>query len=303
VLFNSNGAQKLTVTSAITDQNGMASTTVTSVGPIAGTFTISAVNGAGKSALIAKFTVTALPLGPSGPAILNSASLQPGIAPGGLVTFIGAGLTPTIEGVVTEASQIEGYTISFDGITAPILALVNQDGVQQINAQVPFEESPSTSDTITIATPLGSALLTNVTVDFLAPAIFTSGTVTDNGQTYPLAVVLRSDGSYASASNPVQRGEQITFYATGLGQTVPAATTGVAGVPGQVVGGTLYAGVNNQGAAVVSAIYQPNAVGLYAVAIQVPATTLQGPAQPLSLLMVDLQGNGYNAPLAYVPIQ
>jgi len=28
-----------------------------------------------------------------------------------------------------------------------------------------------------------------------------------------------------------------------------------------------------------------------------------GPAQPLSLLMVDLTGTGYNAPPAYVPIQ
>ncbi|MGA2132563.1 MAG: hypothetical protein ABSH50_09740 [Bryobacteraceae bacterium] len=313
LVFTATGGQKLIATGSTSvpssvvilnaDDNGMASVTVTSVGPIAGTFTVSATYGAGKTALTAKFTVTAEPLGPSGPAILNSASLLPGIAPGALVTFLGPGLTPTIQGVVTEPSQIEGYSISFDGIPAPILALVNENGIQQINAQVPFEESPSTSDTITIATPLGSVLLPNVTVSLLAPGIFTSGTLTANGSTYPLAVVVRSDGSYASAANPVLRGEAITFYATGLGQVVPTASDGVPGVPGQVVGSTLYAGVNNQGDAVLSAIYQPNAVGVYAITIQVPSATLAGPAQPLSLLMEDLSGNGYSAPLAYVPIQ
>jgi hypothetical protein len=65
----------------------------------------------------------------------------------------------------------------------------------------------------------------------------------------------------------------------------------------------LYAGVNNQGDAVVSAIYQPNAVGLYAVTIQIPPATTPGPAQPLGLVMVDLTGTTYSAQPAYLPIQ
>ena len=86
-------------------------------------------------------------------------------------------------------------------------------------------------------------------------------------------------------------------------KTLPEASTGVLGQPGQIVAGTLYAGVNNQGDAVVSAIYQPNIVGVYAVTIQIPSTTAPGPAQPLGLLMVDLTGTGYSAPPAYLPIQ
>jgi len=303
VVFTATGTQTLSPTSATADVNGMASTTVTSVGPIAGTFTVNAINGAGKSALIAKFTVTAQPPGPQGPAILNSASFLPGIAPGGLVTFIGLGLAPTIQGVVTDPSQMQGYAVSFDGIPAPILALVNQNGNQQINAQVPFEESPGTSDTITIETPQGSITLNNITVNTLAPGIFTDGTLVAFGQSYPLAEAVRPDGSSVSASNPALRGENITFFATGLGQTVPAASTGVLGLPGQIVGGTLYAGVNNQGDAVVSAIYEPNALGLYAVTIQIPATTIPGPVQPLGLLMLDVTGAGYSAQPVYVPIQ
>jgi uncharacterized protein (TIGR03437 family) len=196
-----------------------------------------------------------------------------------------------------------GYSVSFDGISAPILALVNQNGNQQINAQVPFEETPGSSDNITIETPQGSTTLSDITVNPFAPGIFTNGTVAAFGQNYPLAQALRPDGSYVSASNPAQRGENISFFATGLGQTVPNASTGVPGEPGQIVGGTLYAGVNNQGDAVVSAIYQPNAVGVYAVTIQIPANTTAGPAQPLGLFMVDMTGNGYSSQPAYLPIQ
>jgi len=303
VVFSSTGEQALSATSVTADVNGMASTMVTSVGPLAGNFTVQATNGTGKTALVAQFTVTVEPPGPQSPAILNSATFAPGIAPGGLVTFLGPGLTPSIQGVVTDPLQMQGYSVSFDGIAAPILALVNQNGTEQINAQVPFEESTGTSDSVTIQTPLGSVILTNVTVNEFAPGMFSSGTVSVDGQSYPLAAALRPDGTYASPSNPVQPGEAVTFFATGLGQTVPLASTGVAGVPGQLVGSALYAGVNNQGDAVVSAIYQPGAIGVYAVTIQVPSTTTPGPAQPLGLLMVDLEGNTSYAPPAYIPIQ
>jgi len=303
VVFTTSGLQTLSATSVTAGVNGQASVMVTSAGPFAGTFKVSAIIGSGKNPPTATFTLTTLPLGPEGPAILNSASFTPGIAPGGLVTLIGPGLTPTIQGVVTDPTEMAGYSVSFDGIPAPILALVNQDGNQQINAQVPFEELPGTTDNITIETPQGSASLSNITVNPLSPGIFTNGTLAADGTNYPLAEALRPDGSYVSASNPAQRGENITFFATGLGQTAPNASTGVPGQPGQIVAGALYAGVNNQGNAVVSAIYQPNALGLYAVTIQIPATTTPGPAQPLGLLMMDLMGASYSAPTVYLPIQ
>ena len=303
VVFTSSGLQTLSATSVTAGVNGQASIMVTSAGPVAGIFKVSAIIGAGKNPPTATFTLTTLPLGPESPVVLNAASFAPGIAPGGLATFVGAGLTPTIQGVVTDPMQMAGYSVSFDGIPAPILALVNQNGTQQINVQVPFEEIPGSSDNITIETPQGSAALSNVTVNPLAPGIFTYGTLAAFGQNYPLAEAVRPDGSYVTASNPAQRGENITFFATGLGQTVPNASTGVPGQPGQIVGGTLYAGVNNQGDAVVSAIYQPNTLGLYAVTIHIPSTTVPGPAQPLGLLMVDLTGTGYSAQPVYLPIQ
>jgi uncharacterized protein (TIGR03437 family) len=314
IAFDSSGFQALSATSptsgtvgitilANAGANGQASVFVTSAGPIAGNFTVTATLVGGKKPPTATFALTTVPVGPESPAILNAASFAPGIAPGGLVTFIGAGLTTNITGVVTDQTQMEGYSLSFDGIPAPILALVNQNGVQQINAQVPFEEIASAQDDITIVTPLGSTSLTDITVSTYAPGIFTNGTLPANGANYALAEAIRPDGSYVSPSNPAQRGQNITFFATGLGQTVPSESTGVLGQPGQIVAGTLYAGVNNQGDAVVSAIYQPNALGVYAVTIQIPSTTAPGSAQPLGLLMVDSTGNSYIAPPVYLPIQ
>jgi len=303
VFFSANGVQTLSATSVTADVNGQASTMVTSVGPIAGTFTVSAIFSKAKKPPTATFTLTSLPLGPESPVLANSASYAPGICPGGLATLVGAGLTPTIQGVVTDPLQMAGYSVLFDGIPAPILALVNQNGNEQINVQVPFEETPGSSDSVMIETPQGSATLSNVTVNPYAPGIFINGTLSAYGQSYPLAEAVRLDGSLVSASNPAQRGENITLFATGLGQTVPNASTGVPGQPGQIVGGTVYAGVNNQGDAVVSAIYQPNVVGVYAVTIQIPSTTTPGPAQPVGLLMVDLTGTGYSAAPAYLPIQ
>jgi uncharacterized protein (TIGR03437 family) len=303
VAFSSKGELTFSSTLVTSDVNGMASTMVTSSGPIAGAFAVSAITGSGKNPPTATFLLTTLPLGPQSPTILNSASYTPNIAPGGLVTFTGAGLTPTIQGVVTDPTQMGSYSVSFDGNPATILALINQNGIQQINAQVPFEEEPGTSDNVDIETPQGSASLSNITVAALAPAIFTNGTLSAFGQSYPLAQATRPDGSVVSASNPAQPGENITFFATGLGQTVPAASDGVPGVPGQIVGSALYAGVNNQGDAVISAIYEPNAIGVYVVTIQIPSATTPGPAQPLGLLMVDIAGNSYSSQPAYIPIQ
>jgi len=200
---------------------------------------------------------------------------------------------------VTDTSQMAGYSVTFGSTAAPIIALVNQNGVQEINVQVPFEATPGSNNVI-IQTPQGSVTLNSVTVSPLAPGIFTNGTVPSG---YPQAAALRPDGSVVSATNPAQPGENITLFATGLGLTVPLPATNVPGVPGQVVGNTVYAGVNNSGVAIVSAVYQPGTLGVYAVTIQIPLLTMPGSGQPVSLAIVDGTGTSYAAPDAYLPIQ
>jgi uncharacterized protein (TIGR03437 family) len=292
--FVRSGSVLLSSASVAADVNGMASITATA-GPTVGPASI--VASSGNASVI--FSLTVLPLGPSSISIVNAASFTPNLAPGALATIVGTSLTPTIQGVVTSSAQMAGYSVTIGSIAAPILALVNQNGSQEINIQVPFEVSSGIID-VTIQTPQGSATLRGVPESPLAPGIFTSGTVPAG---YPMAVALRPDGSVVTSANPAQLGENITLFATGLGLAVPLPATGVPGVPGQVVANTVYAAVNNSGVSVVSAIYQPGAIGVYAVTIQIPLTTTPGPGQPVSLNIVDANGTGFGAPNAYLPIQ
>jgi uncharacterized protein (TIGR03437 family) len=291
------GSVLLSAASVVADQTGTASITV-QAGPVSGPVSILATSGS----VSVTFSLTVLPIGPSNVVILNAASLSPGISPGGLAAIQGAGLTPTIQGMITDTSQMMGYSVTFGSTAAPILALVNQNGLQEIKVQVPFEVLPGSSNVI-IQTPQGSLTLNNVIVSPVAPGIFTSGTLPDGGQSYPLAIAVRADGSTVTAANPAQRGQTITIFATGLGLTVPLPSTNVPGVPGQVVSNTVYAGVNHMGAAVISAVYQPGMIGVYAIMIQIPNSTMPGPAQPLTLNIVDASGQGYGAPEVYLPIQ
>jgi len=297
VTFSVNsGSATLSSTSVAADETGRASTIVTA-GATNGPVTIRAVSGN----VAATFSLMVPPLGVGNITIVNGASFGPEIAPGGLATLTGEGLTPTVQGVITDSTKMAGYSVAVGTTAAPLLVLVNQNGFQQINIQVPFDVTPG-PNSVLIETPQGSAVK-YVQVSPLAPGVFTSGTVSTGGYAYPQAVALRADGSYVSVSNPAQRGETITFFATGLGQTLPFAATNVPGVPGQVVGGTLYAGVDQSSVAVISAVYQPNLIGVYAVTIQIPASTATGPAQLLRLYMVDAAGKGYPAANSYFPIK
>ena len=105
-----------------------------------------------------------------------------------------------------------------------------------------------------------------------------------------------------SSLNPAQPGENITLYATGLGQTIPTTFTGQPGVPGELLANPIYAAINNQGVQVVSAEYTPGALGVYTVVIQVPQSVVGGSADPLTLYLVDATGTGYNAPPVYIPV-
>jgi len=280
------------------DANGQSSIMVTA-GMGSGFVSITATSGGYSTT----FQLTVLSPGPSNVTILNGASFQPSICPGALVSLFGSALAPTIQGVDTNPFDLAAYAVTIGGNSAPLQGLVNLNGVQQMNVLVPFELSPGATF-VTIQTPQGAGQLSNVTINPLAPGIFTSGTVSVNGTSFPLAAAIRSDGSYVTPSNPAHRGENITFYATGLGQTIPTAFTGLPGVPGQLVAAPVFAGINHQGVAVLSAVYSVGAIGVYQVSIQVPETAVPGPGQPLSLYMVDEPSStGYNAPDAYIPIQ
>jgi uncharacterized protein (TIGR03437 family) len=118
-----------------------------------------------------------------------------------------------------------------------------------------------------------------VPVQPYSPGIFEYTNSDGNRQ----AVGIRSDGSYISPANVPRPGEIIRIFATGLGQTTPATGTNRAGIEDQPVAASVIAGVNNQGVLVLSAEALPGTVGVYVVALEIPAAAATGPAVPVRL--------------------
>jgi uncharacterized protein (TIGR03437 family) len=301
------GAATVGSASVISDANGMASTTV-QAGATAGPVTITASSGT----FSVTFTLTVRLPGPTNLSVVNGASFQAGtgISPGGIAVITGTGIVPNVQGLIPAnnivgllPTSLQGVSITFAGVAAPIYYVMNSGGVEQVAVQVPFETLPAgassaTNVDVVVTGAGGSPATISVPVKPVAPGIFT----TTVGTTV-LPVAQRPDGSYVSPTNPAQLGEDITVYVTGLGQVTPAAATGAAGVPGQAVNAPLIVGLNGGGVPLISATYVQGSVGVYAVTFNVPANTATGSAEPLAVVAYDSAGNFYFSQSASIPVE
>jgi uncharacterized protein (TIGR03437 family) len=155
--------------------------------------------------------------------VVNSASLQPSISPGALVSIFGANLgTPPIYGHFDDSglypTALGNTTVTFNGTAAPLLYV----STGQINAVVPYEVAGQKTVSVvvthdSVASPAFSMPLTPT-----SPAIFT---VTQNGMGE--GAILNDNPNVNptpnSAENPAAKGIPISMYVTGggvLSQTV-----------------------------------------------------------------------------------
>lgn len=288
VTFAVSGGGTVSPATATTDATGKASTTVTA-GSTAGNIVITATAGTAT----ANATLTARPPGPvlTSTSFVNAASLIPGLVPCGLATAVGPGLAPGVSGIITPQSlfgplpyTLSNLSISVNNIPAPIQAVSNQNGKEQVNFQTPCEVQPGAA-TVGVSVSGGSSTVTGVPVLQAQPGIFTYAG--PNGIPYG-AVIRAADGSYVTPSNPARRGETYYLVATGLGQTTPPAITNSAGVPGQTVNLQVVVGVNNVGVPVLTgqSTYLVGTIGVYLIAFQIPITAATGNNQPLALAVI-----------------
>jgi len=295
---------------AITGANGQASTTVTA-GSSAGNITVTATIGN----FSVSFSLTSQLPGPTNITIVNGASFQPGISPGGVAVIFGNGIAPSVQGLVTANNifgslplTLAGVTITFNGTQAPIFYISNSNGQQQVSVQVPFEVTPGPAVSVVISSAGGGSATVSTAVKAYAPGAFTTNSF---GQT--IALAQRPNGSFVGLTNTALQGEITTFYVTGLGQVTPAAITGSGGdptlgaaaslLPPQIVNVSVAAGVNNAGAPLIGATYVPGLVGVYAVTFQIPSNAATGFSQPFGLIVTDSQGNQYFMPQVTLPIE
>ena len=149
-------------------------------------------------------------------AVENTASMAQGaVAPGELVTIIGAGLGPqsAAYGVLSSAglmpNLVAGTEVDFGGVAAPVLSAQ----YSQVTVQVPYSVWSNSTTQVAVLYLGQTAGTANVPVANAAPGLFPQ--------------VMNQDGSANSASNPAARGSTVTLYGTGEGLRNGVNTAGL----------------------------------------------------------------------------
>lgn len=219
--------------------------------------------------------------------VLNAASFARGqaVAPGSLVSIFGSNLAAAtaLADSIPLSTALGNVKVTFNGIEAPLLAVIHGASGDQINAQVPWDAAAG--DAAVVVTSGGTASApASAAIGPLSPGIFTlQGGV---GQ----AIAINLDGSLAAppgsvpgiATHPAPAGSVIVILGTGLGavdspvgngqastdklrNTVAAPAVLVGGVAAQVSFSGLtpqFPGVNQVNAQIAAATPTGNTVPL-----------------------------------------
>jgi uncharacterized protein (TIGR03437 family) len=193
--------------------------------------------------------------------VVNGATFTPGIAPGGLVSIFGTGLSGTGKST----------TVDMDGTAMRLLFATPF----QINAEVPLTMAPGVH-TIQVQSVYGSAQQP-VTVSAVAPGIFLIGNP-------PLGAITNQNFNLVGPFNPLPRGQSLVIFATGLGAVTQTGQLSRTSAPVTVL-------LNDAELPVSFAGLAPGFIGLYQVNVTIPAGTPPGLGIPLALKVGGQQSN------------
>jgi len=305
------GSASLGTPSTTTNAQGQVSLNVTA-GNVAGPVTVTATYGTFTAS--ANLTVTAPGPGVTVSSFVNAASNQVGLTPCGLAVVTGSGLAPGISGVVLGGNALgigplpytlSGVSITINGTPAPLQAVSNQNGTQQVNFQTPCELVTGSPATVVVTVGSVTTQVTGVTVYPAQPGIFTyPGT---SGANY--GYVVDSNGNTLTPSNLAHAGQTYYLITTGLGQTNPPALTNSVGTGETIPPQDIILAINNIGVPVTSVQYQQGSRGLYVITFQIQAVSNGSPFPtgtnlPVSLgVTVNQQTFFDNSPVALPGIQ
>jgi len=214
--------------------------------------------------------------------ITNAASYQYGLVIGELATIFGSNLS-SAKGIVVAQSfplpyELAGAHVEINGVKAPLLAVANVNGQEQINLQVPWEFQaqwqqgllPLVTVTVTNANG-GASSRTGVLLDLPQPGIFTDS----NGYG---AALHGLDNRPVTVGDPAAPGEIIALFLTGLGVVQPAQQTGHP-APALPLANTQFTPIVQFGEVAGDVSYSglaPGWVGLYQINVRVPASAPSG---------------------------
>jgi uncharacterized protein (TIGR03437 family) len=205
--------------------------------------------------------------------VANAASFEAGVTPGSAAVVFVSGVRAlagiTAAQAVPLPRQLDGVRVSVNGRDAPLYAVANVNGQEQVNFQVPWETEPSTARVIVTRDTTASPAV-DVRVQALQPGVFENGAE---------AIVVRTAGNtLVTAQRPLGGGETAYLYATGLG--------GVEANPGTGNGGPRDASARTRNPVTITidgvdcevlfAGLAPDFVGIYQVNFRAPASNRGG---------------------------
>ena len=130
-------------------------------------------------------------------------------------------------------------------------------------------------------TSASDSVIQQVTIAPYAPGVFENA-----GKQ---AVALKADGTYVSATNPAELGEEIRLFATGLGQASPVLVTNTPG-SGERVNAKVLVGLGNEGIEA-DAVYAPTLTGTYIVTFRIPRSIAPGANRPIGVAIQTPDGS------------
>ncbi len=228
--------------------------------------------------LVRKISGLAAAAGPVITAVLNGASLQPGLTPNSWTTIKGsalASITDTWDKAVVNGklpTALDGVSVSIGGKPAYIYYV----SPTQINLVAP--DIGFGSQSVIVSNSSGASAAFTVTSAQYGPAFFLwpGNQTVATRQDFSWAV---KNGTFAgTASAAAKPGEVIILWGAGFGPTSPVAPVGVELPADQTYSASLPPAItiNNLAATVYGAALAPGNAALYQVAIQVPDSLPDG---------------------------
>ncbi|HEY1342750.1 MAG TPA: PQQ-dependent sugar dehydrogenase [Bryobacteraceae bacterium] len=225
---------------------------------------------------------------------VNAASFAAGLAPGSAATIFGAGFLDDA-GVVSAQSiplpqSLGDLSVTVNGVAAPLYAVANVNGSEQVNFQVPFEAAGRQTASVVVTRAGRSSAAVNVPIVSPQPGIYTSGGT-------QAIVVHNADNTLVTAARPLAPNEFVYLYASALGGVTNQPPTGAAAPSGPFAEvsnvSVKLAGVNCE---VQFGGLAPALVGVYQVNFRVPANAASGSQE------IVVNSGGVDSPRALVPV-
>jgi len=219
------------------------------------------------------------------------------LAPGGFTSIFGSNFAAgsNSAGSLPLATILGGTQVVVAGELLPLLF----SGPSQINAILPYDVAPNSTQQLIVQQNLAYSLPEPVVIAPAQPAVFTQN---QSGAGIGVIVVVKPDGTQfeANSSHPASSGDALVIYCAGLGAVNSSVKDGSAAPTSPLAhtSNTVTATIGDKPAKVLFAGLAPGFAGLYQVNAIVPQGITAGPNVP-----VIISAGGLASPPVAVPIQ